>query len=325
MEKLIFSLGTIFLGLASGYIIQILVYKQIISLPFGIETLRKALQKFAFLILDPIVYLGAVWIINFNELKIITLPIIGIFALLLGGILAFVFARLLKMSRKQTGAYIISGGFTNLGLIGALICFIFLGEAGFALASFYKLFETFSYYIFGFPIAKSYSTGVIESESFRERTLKVFADPFVLVATVSMLAGVILNISGVARPAVFTGITAVFVPLATILLLSSIGMAMVIRRVGKYIKAGLLIALIKYAIVPIVVTTIAYILGFGKINQGLPLKVVLILSSMPVGFTAMVPPTIYDLDVDLANTTWLVTNLLLVLVLPILLYLVNLF
>jgi len=325
MEKVIISLGIIFFGLAMGYIIQILVHKHILNLPFGIETLRKALQKFAFLILDPIVYLGAVWIINFDELKIVALPFIGVFALLLGGILAFVFARLLKMSRKQTGAFIISGGFTNIGLVGALLCFLFLGEAGFALASFYKMFEVFSYYVFGFPIAKSFSGGVVEPESFRERIKKVLTDPFVLVATVSMLAGMILNVSGFERPAFFTSITAVFVPLATILLLSSIGMAMVIRRVGKYIKEGLLIALIKFAIVPLVVTMIAYFLGFGEIDQGLPLKVVLILSCMPVGFTAMVPPTIYDLDVDLANATWLVTNLLLVLVTPLLLYLITRF
>jgi len=52
-------------------------------------------------------------------------------------------------------------------------------------------------------------------------------------------------------------------------------------------------------------------LGLGQMENGLPLKVVLILSSMPVGFIAMVPPTLYDLDIDLANSCWLVTNCLL--------------
>jgi len=31
---------------------------------------------------------------------------------------------------------------------------------------------------------------------------------------------------------------------------------------------------------------------------------------------AMVPPTLYDLDVDLANTAWFVTTVLLILVVP---------
>ena len=102
-------------------------------------------------------------------------------------------------------------------------------------------------------------------------------------------------------------------------------MAMHFRRIGKYIKEGLLIALIKFVIVPAVATTLAYLVGFGEIDQGLPLKVVMILSSMPVGFIAMVPPTIYDLDVDLANANWLVTNILLILVIPVLQYLITLF
>lgn len=229
------------------------------------------------------------------------------------------------MSRKQTGAYIVSGGFTNIGSIGGLICFTFLGEAGFALVSFYKLFETFSYYAFGFPIAKSYSADVAKAESFRVRTKKVFTDPYVLVALGSLLAGFILNVSGINRPDTYANINAIFVPTATILLLSSIGMAMRFSRVRKYLKEGSLIATIKFVIVPVTATSVAYYLGFGEVDQGLPLKVVLILSSMPVGFTALVPPTIYDLDVDLANATWLVTNFLLLLVVPLQQYLITLF
>jgi len=90
-------------------------------------------------------------------------------------------------------------------------------------------------------------------------------------------------------------------------------------------QEGLLIALIKFIIVPVVATTLAYLVGFGRIDQGLPLKVVMILSSMPVGFNAMVPPTIYDLDVDLANANWLVTTLSLIIVIPVLQYLITLF
>jgi hypothetical protein len=71
--------------------------------------------------------------------------------------------------------------------------------------------------------------------------------------------------------------------------------------------------------------TISYLLGLGNIEDGLPLKVVLILSSMPVGFTAMVPPTIYDLDIDLSNASWIVTNSALIFVVPMLQYLITLF
>ncbi len=325
MEKFVFSLGIIFFGLALGYVIQILINKKIITLPYDIETVRKALQKIALLFFNPVAFVGAIWIVNLNELKFIALPFIGIAVLMLGGFLAFWFAKMQKMSRKQTGAYIVAGGFTNIGSIGGLLCFIFLGEAGFALMPFYKLFELFSYYGIGFPIAKSYSLDVAETESFTERMKKVLLDPFMLVTLGSIFAGFALNLSGLERPNFYGTVNAIFVPTATILLMTSIGMAMHFGRIGKYIKEGMLIALIKFVIVPATATTLAYLVGFGEIDQGLPLKVVMILSSMPVGFIAMVPPTIYNLDVDLANANWLVTNLLLILVIPVLQHLIALF
>lgn len=325
MEQFIFSLGIIFFGLALGYVIQILINKCIIKIPWDIETIRKTLQKIALLFFNPIAFLGAVWIVNLNDLKLIALPFIGIVALVLGGYLAFLFAKMLRMSRKQTGAYIVAGGFSNIGSIGGFLCFIILGEAGFALVTFYKLFELFSYYGIGFPIAKSYSSEVVETESLVERMKKVLLDPFMLVSLVSIFAGFALNISGLERPSFYSTVNTIFVPTGTILLLSSIGMAMHFGRIGKYIKEGLLIALIKFVIVPATATSLAYLVGFGEIDQGLPLKVVLILSSMPVGFIAMVPPTIYNLDVDLANANWLVTNFFLILVIPALQYVTNLF
>lgn len=60
----------------------------------------------------------------------------------------------------------------------------------------------------------------------------------------------------------------------------------------------------------------AYLAGLGGLDGGVPLKVVLILSSMPVGFTALVPPALYGLDVDLANACWFGTTLALAAVLP---------
>lgn len=39
---------------------------------------------------------------------------------------------------------------------------------------------------------------------------------------------------------------------------------------------------------------------------------------MPIGFTALVPPTIYDLNLDLANTNWLAITAMLILYIPIL-------
>ena len=71
-------------------------------------------------------------------------------------------------------------------------------------------------------------------------------------------------------------------------------------------------------------TSLAYMIGYAKIDKGLPLKVVMILSSMPVAFMALIPPSIYDLDLDLANSCWFFTTALLIFVLPCLLFILGL-
>ena len=112
-------------------------------------------------------------------------------------------------------------------------------------------------------------------------------------------------------------------PLLTILLLISIGMAMKFRKVGAYLRECVSISLIKFILVPVLASVPAYFLGYGRIQNGLPLKVVIILSAMPVAFNALIPPSIYNLDLDLANSCWFFTTALLVVVLPVLLMVTN--
>ena len=53
-------------------------------------------------------------------------------------------------------------------------------------------------------------------------------------------------------------------------------------------------------------------------DGGLPLKVVTILSAMPVAMNALIPPSLFRLDLDLANACWVFTTMELVVILPVL-------
>jgi hypothetical protein len=61
-------------------------------------------------------------------------------------------------------------------------------------------------------------------------------DPFILVAITSIIIGGLLNFSSVDRPEFYKTIIAVFVPLGTIMLLTSIGLALRFRMVRDYLK-----------------------------------------------------------------------------------------
>jgi hypothetical protein len=93
--------------------------------------------------------------------------------------------------------------------------------------------------------------------------------------------------------------------------------------VRDYLQECASVAVIKFILVPILATSLTYLFGFSQIDNGLPLKVVMILAAMPVAFNALIPPSIYDLDLDLANSCWFFTTALLVIVLPLLLILIN--
>ena len=181
MSKFIYSFSIILFGLSLGYLIQILVRQERISLPIHIDDFRKLLQRIALLFLNPIAIVGAIWVVNIQNIRLAALPFIGFFALLVGGLLALGVSRILQMEPKKAGAMFCCGSFTNIGSIGAMVCFVFLGEKGFALVPIYKLFEELSYYAIGFPIAKYYSSSASE-ERVSERIKSLSRDPFILVA-----------------------------------------------------------------------------------------------------------------------------------------------
>jgi predicted permease len=317
--RLLFSFSIIVFGILLGYAIQALSARGLIRLPASLDALRKGLQRTALLFVNPVAIVGATWIVSIRDAALVALPFIGLFAIVTGGLLALGAARMLALPPKKTGALFCCGAFTNIGSIGALVCYLFLGEPGFALVPIYKIFEELSYYSTGFPIARYYS-GSSTAEGRWDRVKGLARDPLIIVSVASLLLGGALNLSGLERPVAYGTINAVFIPLGAFMLLVSIGLALRLRRVGNYLKEGASVAAVKFALVPLMASTLAWSLGFGSIDGGLPLKVVMILSAMPVAFNALIPPSIYDLDLDLANSCLLITMTLLVIVLPALLF-----
>jgi len=317
LSDILLSLGLISFGLSAGYVYRNYSTGKKKTVE-EINELRKKLQALALLYVNPIAFGGAIWILDLRDQRLVTLPFLGAFAIIFGGFLAYIASKLLGLNNKQTGVFVTCGSFTNIGNIGSLVTYILLGEAAVAMMPFYNLFEPFIYYGFGFPFAKSMSDSFTEDEGLAMRIRNVITDRFVVIAMVSIFVGLTLNLVGVKRPSFYSTLNNFLIPLGTLLLLSSIGMAMRFGRMREYFREASVISLIKFVFVPTSVYLLGSFIGLGSIDGGLPLKVSVILASMPVAFTAMIPPTLYDLDVDLANTSWFVTTGLLFVVVPIL-------
>lgn len=323
MEKLIYSLGLILSGIALGYTIQVLEKSGVWSLPVSIKTLRKILQKIGLLFLMPISFFAAVWVVPFSDIRIAFLPLIGVFSIMIGGLLGLGLAILMQKQSQQKGVLFCCGSFTNIGAIGGLICFMFLGEPGFALIALYKMFEEIVYYTIGFPLARFYSGDSDRHQSFGKRMAGVVTDPLVFTVLSAFFIGLFLNLSNIPRPMTFKTVTAFSIPAGTFILIVSIGLGMSFSKVGASVKESLGICLIKFALIPLFSCSLAYFSGLHLIANGLPFKVVLILSSMPVAFNAIVAASIYDLDLDLANSCWLVSTASLIIIIPWLYFLLS--
>ena len=244
--------------------------------------------------------------------------------MILGGSIAILVAKSIHLKHLDAGAFFCCGFFCNLANIGGVICLITLGEEGYKLAAFYILFLQIAYYAIGFPTAKYYALKANGHVQGKNNLKSLFKDPFILVSLTSIIIGFTLNAFGLERPEFYRGIIKTLVPTSTTLLLISIGLAMKLNKVGNYLRHSLYIAGIKFMIVPAVMVSLGILMGYHRINDGLPLKVLLILSSAPVAFNSIIASSIYKLNLDLANSCWVITTTGLGLVLPVVFLLISL-
>jgi len=323
MDRVLQALFVIASGLFTGWLLKQCAGSGRWRRPPDIPRLKMALQKIALLALLPVTYCGAFWNLDLRVASIYSMPLVGVFTILAGGGLALAGGRLLRLPRPGQGAFFCCGMFTNVGAIGALVCFQLLGEAGFALVPAYKLLEEVVYFGLGFPMARSF-TGPSRS-GLADALRRIATDPFILCALGGMGAGILLRLSGLERPPAFSTVNAVLVPLASFLMLVSIGLALRVRKLTGYPRECAAVIAIKFALVPALACSLAWALGYARAMDGTPFKVVMILSSMPVAFLALIPPSLYDLDVDMTNACWFATILFSGIAIPVLAFLTSSF
>lgn len=317
LERLALTLAIIFISLGLGYLCKHLTENG--KLPFGpnfLVLLRKRLQVCAILGLMPFSAMLSLWGLANPGLGLFALPLLGLASYVWGGALAIFAARMLKLGRTQTGSFYCCGTFTNIAAVGGLVCLLFLGEDSIALVALYRLLEEIYYFGVSFPIARRYQDRKENTGDFR----KIGADPVLLVIVAALLLGITLNLASVPRPLPAGAIASGGMLLATIFCLFAIGLSLRLSRIFSYWRPGLAMCAIKFVGSPLLITPLAAVAGLGAFDNGIALKVVAALSSMPVAMTALVPPSLFDLDVDMANACWIFSTLGLIVVLPALMF-----
>lgn len=313
-ERLGLTLIIIFISVGAGYCCKLLAWRG--KFPIGeecLDLLRHRLQSLAAFLLIPVSAMLSLWGLPKPESGLLALPLLGLLSYVWGGMLALLASRALGLNRAQTGSLYCCGTFTNIGAVGGLVCLLFLGENSIAIVALYRFLEEIYYFSVSFPIARWYGPDN-KSPTLTFRAFRL--DPILGVIAFALLLGIALNLLGVNRPAPFGAAASALLLCATIFLLFGIGISLRISRLGAYVKPALAVCLIKFLGAPLVITGMAWAIGYGDMEGGLPLKVVAVLSSMPVAMTALLPPALFRLDMDLANACWIFSTLGLIVALP---------
>lgn len=306
------SLAIIFVSLASGWLFRRVQESGHLPLNHAqFDRLRRFLQSIAIFFFMPLAAMLSLWGLQHPDARLLGVPLLGLLSYIAGGGLALLAARVLKMDRKQTGSFFCCGTFTNIGAIGGLVCLLYIGEETIALVVLYRLVEELYFFGVAFPVAQWFARERKDGPGFGRCRL----GPAVYLIVVALLSGIALNLCGVARPAFLGAIAALAIVLCTVSLLFAIGMALRFSRVGDYRAATLVMCAIKFIGAPLIVVPVAAWAGYGQ-DGGEILRAVTILAAMPIAMTALVPPSLFGLDVDLANSCWIVTTAGLVVVLP---------
>jgi len=165
----------------------------------------------------------------------------------------------------------------------------------------------------------------ISNPGIKKAVVDLFRNPTSAISIITMIIGVILNIFQLQRPALLNTIATKYITYLSVCLNSfAIGLGLNIRKSFNYIKHGFLVSLIKFLYNPAVTYVLISISGLSKLEDNVPARVVFVLSFMPSAILSVTLSKIFDMNDDLANTAWLLSNMSIIIILPGLAYLMKL-
>lgn len=322
MQSLVFTFAVILASLCAGYGVQVAHRRGALLVGRDLLALRRRMQSCALFFCMPLSAMLSLWGLPSLAPIYALFPLLGLLTWVTGSLSGLAVAKVLGLNRAQSGSVFCCASLSNIAGIGGLVCVLFLGEQSIALVALYRMCEEFYYFGIVYPVARSF--GEQHSPVNIVVALRRLArDKVIMLILLSLSLGLSLNLLGIPRPAGGGHLAAGIMIFATMLFLSAIGMSLRISRMGLYTRQWIGVSCCKFVCVPLCVGTVAWLCGLGAVENALPLKVVLILSAMPVAMNALVPPTLFGLDVDLANTCWLGTTAALVVVLPVIMLVVG--
>jgi predicted permease len=259
----------------------------------------------------------SLWVVKIDA-GLLWMPLIACMASSIAGLVGAWRARRFYDAPASRGSFVLSSMISNRNTAGTIAVFLLLGEQGYANA---RLFVAVNWpYLFAacYPVAAYYQIQS-QRQNASDASQITTTRPMVgwrtllhpnLIPILGLLAGLLLNIGGVERPAVFSPIMTWLIPLNMWLFLVPLGYELDLKAVRQTAHDVLGLSAIKFILTPIV----GYALGKACGLSDLTLYTCVILCASPVAIQAVVTARIFKLDHPLAMGAFILTMMIFLLI-----------
>lgn len=241
-------------------------------------------------------------------------PVAGGIVAMATSLIGLAIARRLRMDPKDRAVFGLQAGMGNVGYtLGGALCFVLWGIQGLGLEQMFCMMWPFFAFLFCFPIARHYGEPPA-SKGPRPSVLRYVADVLTRSLTdlrslplYTVALGLALNLKGFKPSPVIQQwhlIDALMVA-GIVMQFGSVGLTVRLRRLAPFWKPALGTSALKFLVSPALMLGAA--LAFGL--SGVPLYVCLLLAAMPTALYSVLMANLFDLNRDLANTTFILTHL----------------
>lgn len=297
--RLIGMLTVLVVGLTSGYLA---------SSRFGFsEHLAKKIMTVVLICFNWLIALLVIWSMNLTR-QLIWLPIVGVVLMLTITALSAAIFHIIESDPKKQLTLTLAGAISNTGYTGgAFVCYALFGMIGLALANIYLLLCLPVFYLVYLPFLKFRE---LRSRDSNAKLKLDFVLDMRMLATPAIIAAVILNLTGVKRPAFIKDfyIIDILVYTASSLSFFAIGLRVKLSRLKNYINLYFPVAAIKFILTPAVALLIIFMLELAGQNlDSLLQKVIIVSSATPSAVLMVTMSNVFDLDGPLASAIWVVT------------------
>jgi predicted permease len=228
--------------------------------------------------------------------------------------------RTMGFNGPTLGSFTIAAMFSNVGITyGTFLCYALLGERGAALGYLYAASFMPTFCILGFWVAEQYGRGGTSVLAALADTLTHAQSRNPIVGT---LLGICLLATGLPRPALAVPIINIMVPATTFAYMFSIGLSMHLGVMVRYWRPAVVMHALKFLVSPVLGLALGYTARLHMLGPDL-LPVMFIQSATPVAIMSLVLAQAKSLDLQLANTCWLATNLSAIALAPLWLYIAS--